>query len=344
MRKLGILARMDDSGLGNQTKRLVEFLNPEKVLVIDSSSFGKNKVQHRDWYKNYNAYSVKGFPTNRDVEIFGKDLTHFFCCENPHNFHFYLYGKRRGFKTYCQTNYEFCDNLAALVPLPDKFLMPSHWHVDTMSHRFGNDRVELLPPPIKMSDFNSEINKSRHYRFLHIVGTLASHDRNGTLDLLNSLKFVPYDFRLVIRSQHQLPSEYILKDERVVYEIGTIPNTADMYLNFDALILPRRYGGLCLPCNEALASGLPVIMTDISPNNQLLKKGWLVPASKTHSFMARVPIDVYSVHDLDLADMVSHFLTMSDSQLLKEKQDALKIAEDNFSEEVLREKYERLFR
>ena len=344
MRKLGILARMDDSGLGNQTKRLVDFLKPEKVLVIDSTPFGKNKVQHRDWYKDYNAFGIKGFPTNNDVEIFGKDLTHFFCCENPHNFHFYVYGKRKNYKTYCQTNYEFCDNLNRLVPLPDKFIMPSYWYLEDMQHRFGNDRVLYLPPPLDLSKFDSETNKARSYRFLHIVGTLAEHDRNGTLDLLSIIKYIPYDFKLVVRSQHQLPSEYIIKDERIVYEIGNVQNPADMYKGFDALILPRRYGGLCLTCNEALASGLPVIMPDISPNNRLLKKNWLVDAKKVNTFMARVSIDVCSVDDMLLVDRISEFITMKNEQLLKEKQDALQIAKDNFSEEVLFPKYAELWK
>lgn len=341
MRKLGILARMDDTGLGNQTKALTEFLKPEKVLVIDSTPFGKNKLQHRDWYSHYDAFGIKGFPTNANVESFGKDLTHFFCCENPHNFHFYVYGRRKGFKTYCQTNYEFCDNLTRLLPMPDKFIMPSYWHIEDMQIRFGNDRVEYIPPPLDLSLFDSEVNKKRSARFLHIVGVLASNDRNGTLSLLNALQYTTTDFQLVVRSQHPLPKEYVLNDPRVSYEIGNIQNIGDMYKGFDALILPRRYGGLCLTCNEALASGLPVIMTDVSPNNRLLKRDWLVPVRRSGHFMARVSIDVYSADEKSLADKIDQFNKMD---LTKEKEYALQIAKDNFSHEVLKPKYEALFR
>ena len=35
------------------------------------------------------------------------------------------------------------------------------------------------------------------------------------------------------------------------------------------LVLPRKYGGLCLPALEAAASGLAVLMPDISPNHEL---------------------------------------------------------------------------
>ena len=33
-----------------------------------------------------------------------------------------------------------------------------------------------------------------------------------------------------------------------------------------ALVLPRRYGGLSLPVNEAAGAGLALVMTDTSPN------------------------------------------------------------------------------
>jgi hypothetical protein len=40
----------------------------------------------------------------------------------------------------------------------------------------------------------------------------------------------------------------------------------DLYNGAHALILPRRYGGLSLPCQEALQAGLTVLMTDCEPN------------------------------------------------------------------------------
>ena len=35
--RLGIIARCDNTGLGNQTRELVKMLNPSKVMVIDFS-------------------------------------------------------------------------------------------------------------------------------------------------------------------------------------------------------------------------------------------------------------------------------------------------------------------
>ena len=40
---LGIIARSDNTGLGNQTRELVKMLNPDKILLIDSKHFNGNK-------------------------------------------------------------------------------------------------------------------------------------------------------------------------------------------------------------------------------------------------------------------------------------------------------------
>jgi hypothetical protein len=58
--RLGIIARCDNTGLGNQTRELVKMLNPSKILLIDSSSFGGGDQNH-DWYDRYNCIVSHGF-------------------------------------------------------------------------------------------------------------------------------------------------------------------------------------------------------------------------------------------------------------------------------------------
>jgi glycosyltransferase involved in cell wall biosynthesis len=217
-----------------------------------------------------------------------------------------------------------------------------------MKKRFGDDRVQYLPPPINPNEFmnareiNFDRDKNREYmkpRFLHIVGTLAVHDRNGTLDLLDSLQYSTAQFDLVICSQHELPQGYQRADSRLLYRIGNVVEAQDMYRDFDALILPRRYGGLSLTTNEALMSGLPVIMTDISPNNELLPSEWLVKATKKSSFMTRTMIDVFEVDKKLLAKKLDWLAQQNFDRL---KVEAFAIAHSNFSESALQSKYETL--
>ncbi len=344
MRKLAMIVRGDNTGLGNQTRRLCYFLKPERIIYINSTGFSKVKEQHFDWYNSFTGYTINGFPNMREVEISLKGMTHFFTCETPYNFYYYEHARRLGIKTFCQTNYEFCDNLNHDYPIPDLFIMPSYWKVKEMKDRFGKDSVIHLPPPIDPNEFKGarEVNFNRKgkIRFLHMVGTLAANDRNGTLDLHNSLKFTKSDFELVIHSQQELPQEYMIKDSRVIYSMRSVENPEELYKDFDALILPRRYAGLCLPCNEALMSGLPVIMTDISPNNELLPKEWLVKARKKGSFVARTILDFYESDLRELAKKIDWLCQQKDTIKLQ----AFSLGHTNFANSSLLSKYEELFK
>ena len=68
--RLGIIARSDNTGLGNQTRELVNMLNPDKILLIDSTPFNKN-IQHPDWYENYSCIKSSGFPSLQHIKLFG---------------------------------------------------------------------------------------------------------------------------------------------------------------------------------------------------------------------------------------------------------------------------------
>lgn len=337
----GELVFSNNSGIGIQSRRLCYLIKPNRILAIDSSGFSKNKKQHWDWYANFQGIITKhGFPTNREIDAFLKGLTRVFCIENPLNFYLLDECKRLGIKLYIQSNYEFCDHLNKNLTLPTKFLMPSYWMIDEMRKRFGDDRVMYLPPPINPQEFTKarECNfRRKGKKYLHIIGTLATHDRNGTLSIIESLRQSKGDFELIIRSQHELPKEYMTEDRRVKYEIRNSQEVADMYYDFDAVILPRRYGGLSLVCNEALMSGLPVIMIDISPNNQLLPKKWLIPARKTADLMTRTIIPVYSANVQALAD------TLNNLQVTEEdKIEAFELGYNQFSETELLPKYQSL--
>jgi glycosyltransferase involved in cell wall biosynthesis len=110
-----------------------------------------------------------------------------------------------------------------------------------------------------------------------------------------------------------------------------------MYKGFDAMLLPRRYAGLCLPMNEALMSGIPVFMTDISPNNAILPDKWLSESIKIDTFKTKSMVDVYAAKPDDLAKIIDRYIGNSIKNDMK--QVAYDIAIDNFSVDNLRNKY-----
>lgn len=332
---------MDKTGLGNQTRALVEMLNPHKILVIDSSVFGKGQ-QYPDFYRPLNAYHNLGMIKPTDGMRFMRDVDVVFSCETFYSPTFINDAKFRGVKTILQYNFEFLANHESdRIPLPDVMVAPSLWRIDEAREKFGD--IVYLPPPTNDSRFiyNKEHNLSRigKKKFLHIVGNKAVYDRNGTDDLIAALKLTDADFELHVKTQN--PLEIDTSDPRVIVDSSNPKDETHLYFDYDAMILPRRYAGLCLPMNEALLSGLPVIMTNIDPNNKLLPSEWLVEAHRMGKFMAKTEIDVYESSLQSLADKLKWLCSID---LNEEKQKAYKIGYDNFSFEVLKPKYEELIR
>lgn len=338
------MAFANDGGIGAQTRRLAQMLKPDRVMVIDSSGFSKNPQQHFEWYKDYNHFIVNGFPNNNDVKKFLPNLTHVFCVENPYNFGLVYWGQEQKTKIYCQSNYEFCDNLdKPWLPIPDKFLMPSYWKIEEMQKRYGYERVQYLPPPIDPKEFEEprtvNMKRTGKVKFLHVIGTPAMQDRNGTFDLIDSIVKTKSDFELTIKCQHNLSMDVFLDDPRVKYEVGNAKDNNELYKDFDVLVLARRWGGLSLTMNEAMMSGMPVITTDISPQTEWLPRDWRVKSEHKGSFPARSMVDFYSADHQTLADKIDEFATMSREKLQEEKEFAFKLARASFSPEELKPQY-----
>mgnify|MGYP003637888272 CR=1 FL=1 len=337
--RLGIIARCDNSGLGNQTLELVKMLNPDKVLVVDFSSYSKGLEQFPERYSDWNHKVVVGAPNNNDVFEFIDGLDAVLSCEWFYNKHFVNICIKKKVKTMLQYNYEFLEYLNnPNILLPDALIAPTTWNIEEVDERFGKRSiVEFIPPPTddKLFEHNRSVNSKNTNKLLHVAGKAAAHDRNGTNSVLQMLKYSKQEYELVIKSQTKLNLRY--RDERVIEQFGDELSHSDLYSGFDGMILPRRYAGLCLPMNEALMSGLPVFMTDISPNRDMLPKGWLAQSSITHNFMTKAMIDVHAADPRRMAAVVDGYFSSKHKSEYKEE--AFRIGYDRFSPAVLKEKY-----
>jgi hypothetical protein len=337
--RLGIIARSDNTGLGNQTRELVNMLNPDKILLIDSTPFNKNK-QHPEWYDGYDCIKSNGFPSSEQIKIFLNSVDVVLSCETFYDQNFIRYANKRNVKTILQYNYELFGHLSnPNLPLPTALLSPSVWKIEHIQKLFGNQtRVIHLPPPTNEDLFNKikENNLSKsHNRILHIAGKKASKDRNGTETVIDMLKYSKGDYELVIRSQSEIESN--IKDSRLTIEIGNPENREDMYDGFDAMVLPRRYAGLCLPMNEALLSALPVFMTNISPNNHVLPQDWLVKSDSIGTIRTKIRLELFEANPRDLAKTIDDYMSVKDKRIYKEQ--AYNIGISNFSPKTLKDKY-----
>lgn len=345
--RIGTIVFGTDTGLGNQTKAFYDHMAPYKSLLVDLKKFNGMEV-HSDWYTTGNVRRTAGIPLRDDFEwlIDGVDILFF--CEAPLNYQIYDMASRRGVPSVQQYNYEFLDFLNDdTLTRPTIFAAPSVWRQHEVESKFGKESVRLLRVPVDLSKLHFRPNAEEVPTVVHIVGRAATHDRNGTLDYLDSIKYLPTNFRHIIYAQNTTPTanrkiqEYTGHYQYNVELRGNVTSYAELYSEGDVLVLPRRYGGLCLPMQEALSAGMPVIMTDISPNNEVLPKEWLVPATVQGAFTGRSPIEVYEVKPEELAAKIRSVIQEKDS-LISHKSLARELAR-GISWDVRKNEYLSLF-
>ena len=307
-------------------------------MVIDSTPFNNNEQDFTPFIGANTVFST-GFPSDQKVYAFLKDVDVVISCETFYNNNFTRIAKSMGVKTILQPNWEFFDwnleNHRLTYPLPDMLFVPSYWHLEDFT-KFET-AVMYMPPPIFVEEFQrvktQQLKDFSKPRLLHNAGKIAHLDRNGTQSVIDSIKDVKGDFELVIKVQNSNGSQLASDDPRVTFDYSDVKNESDMYVGYDAMLLPRRYAGLCLPMIEALASGLPVVMTDIEPNNKVLPAEWLTKAKKVTTFMGRSEIDVYAADPKDFAKRISWML----KHLASEQPKAYNIAQRYSAETLLPE-------
>lgn len=325
--RIGITAFPTPTGLGYQTKSYVKHFSPDKVMEINLT--GYNGMPYIDWFSG--SQKVVGYPKEQDIVNFLDGLDIVLFAETPLNYEFYRLARERGVKTAVVVNWEFFDHIAKPeLPLPDLFIMPSVWHLEDMQ-QFGaehNIPVVQIHHPVDRDEIEYR-PRTQLSNFLHIAGNPAIHDRNGTDIYLQAepsgtIATQNSDMARVLANQYRHSTIYTdIESQNHLYALG------------DVLVLPRRYGGNCLPMNEALAAGMPVIMPDISPNNNLLPPEWLVPALITDRFTPRTTIDIYTIDYEALRQKLDWF---RNCDLEFESRRANQIA-DTISWEVLKPKY-----
>lgn len=315
--KLTLIARADNTGLGNQTWELFRHLKPNKTYVIDLNSINATMGKQTHLYTERfpGARIIDGFPKGVEIDEMLDDTDVVFSVEIPYNYYLFEAAKRRGVKTVLQYNFEFLDYLNQPgLPLPDLLLAPSPWRLGEVKQI--PTAVEYMPVPTNRKLLPFKIRESAN-NFLHIAGHKTFEDRNGTEILLTALPMITQPVNIFIHTQspevaQQVQSvidagnysrkvNLVLKDKEYKYYWDLFSN------DYDVLILPRRYGGLSLQLNEALSVGMPVLMTDCEPQNAELPRGMLIPHQGSKKIMTRTEIDCYHPSPRALAASIDDF-------------------------------------
>lgn len=135
-----------------------------------------------------------------------------------------------------------------------------------------HEGAHYVPWGIDIKLFNINDNKNSELTFFHSMGMSS---RKGTDILIKTFidgKFYNKNSRLIIHSQKDI-SDLITYKDAEKYNIQVInkevPHPGLYYLG-DIYVYPTTLDGLGLTIYEALASGLPVITTDVPPLNEVI--------------------------------------------------------------------------
>jgi glycosyltransferase involved in cell wall biosynthesis len=224
----------------------------------------------------------------------GLDVAVFY--ETAYDHRAYDIAHAAGCRTVLMAMPEFHRHATEDLPHPDVVWAPTTWRLDTLP--VG---TRVVPVPV-VPQVAEPPGRGGLLRVLHVAGHRTSGDRNGTIAFLRALRLLRCNVAIRVVSQdRRLPNvQQLPRHMPVTIEIGGVEDWHRLYDHADLLVMPRRYGGLCLPVQEALAAGLGVAMTDCEPNHTT----WPVaPVSGTLGTTIRTPGGPVTLYDPDPASI-----------------------------------------
>ena len=297
---LGMVVRDDHGGLGNLTYEAFRWLRPGVTLVVQSRPCRGTPRPHvfeeawTDTYRVGNPVSPRQW---RDMagkaDVWWSAET--FYSDDAEQLIFEA-GSR-----------------SVLYAMPELFAGSQADEVwNTTEYLSDRDRLgdvmhwPTSPPP-------SWTVRTKVRRLLHLSGG-AQYDRNGTQTFLAALRKVKVPCEVMLHQPdtiHQVPARDLadMPDHVVVKQTRDyMGSLSSLYRWADALVLPRRYAGLCLPAFEALGHGCLVVMSEADP--QVWWPVMTVPAiTRKPARMKGGRIPVVDVDPVVLADRLDGLLT-----------------------------------
>lgn len=270
MKRLGLVARADNGGLGVQTWSFARRMKPEKVLIVhtEHTTRGKADVSRFDFDYGPEVRAIPSSPRKGDAAWLMEGIDTLWTAECWYGPVLPEAAARANVRTVIQANAE----ITGMEPA-DVVWAPTNWRLDLLP-----GKPVLMPFPTDL-----ELMPSREFRgevkTLYHVHSEAMCDRNGTELLLEACGRVNHE--LVLKIRGGTPKvEY-----RGLVRVEWLGPFDGMFydhwpLDVDAFVMPRRYGGLSLPMQEAASLGLPIIATDAAPQRSILPTQALILAKK----------------------------------------------------------------
>lgn len=287
---IGAVARCDNGGLGNQTWELWRHTYPDRTLVVLTDHRTRGTCDAAK-YDGPGVQFLGGIPTPDEARAFMRDLDVVFCCEALYLPTWMQVAREAGCAVVVQSNPEMHD---ARELAGARIVLPTPWEARRVPHE------RVLPVPVALDRFAGKVRDQA--RVFYHPAAPAMADRNGTASVLAALRYVTAEVTVIVRGA--LDRAAIARGETTrVPDNVTLQHRSytekpywEAYPEADVLLLPRRYGGLSLPMQEAAALGMPVITTDLAPQSDY-PHAVLVPT--TLAGLERMKGGTFEVHTAD---------------------------------------------
>ena len=272
-----MIVRSDQGGLGNQTYEIWRHLKPAVTVNVNFCRLPDAMPQNYWAYPNSIETTWKGVGFPFDNEKAFKALLTCDLIFSVETFYDLRLPKQR-IPMVLYVNAELFRGYGAPT-----YWAPTDWLLDKLP-----DETRVVPFPVAL---DRPYKKGRG--LMHVAGRNTSYDRNGT----RAAGLAARRVRTVLKMTHQVDMPTVPGTT----QCGSFAHYWDAYQLGHVLVMPRRYGGMSLPVQEALAAGLAVVMTDTSPNDR-----WPVRlVSGKHTTVrtvAKYPIPVCDVDHEALVD------------------------------------------
>lgn len=262
--RVGLIARCDNRGLGIQTWEVWRHLAPAVTVVVDPG--GTEARQYPDRYPDGIVCTPDRICDRRIVDMLATcDVV--YTAETWYDRSLPERLAAAGTATVRHINPELDDGAWS-----SSVWAPTGWLTDRLP---AGTRVVPMPAPVDR--FPTVTPPTSPPRVVHPAGKPALADRQGS--------------EIVAACTRPLHRAGISVDLVGFGSARGVPfRPVDDWWTRDpgavCSVIPRRYGGLCMPVLEALAAGVPVMMTDCPPNADM----WpIIPlaASRGHDVRAK---------------------------------------------------------
>lgn len=276
--KVGLVARGNNRGLGILSREFARNMQPDRTLLVQPDAARDAGLQlhsewfdpdamHTGWAHDLDEKQCRKFCAGLDVIVGMETFYDWRLCD---------WARDEGARTVCWAMPEYFKHLdnpynrfPKDLPWPDQWWNPTCWRQEHMPKG-----TRVVPVPIATDRF------PRYWptlgeeppTWLHVVGARTQGDRNGTNIFLDALKLLKQEHRVIFRSQGDAiyPNGSVGRHVHVETHTTELAEYWDLYGDYKsappvALVMPRRYGGLCMPALEAMGAGLALVMPDVEP-------------------------------------------------------------------------------